>query len=399
MTHLVWLVNNVTHYHKARADAFARSWDGRLTLLALSDRDELSALEAGGCSFAEVATLFPSCSLGRIRKGLLRKKLLGSLAELKPDVCCLNGWGLPGTAVMLEWALRSSVPCVLFSDSNQHDRPARFLKEELKRRFVSQCSSALVAGRSSRAYVMQLGIEQQYIFDGYDVVDNEYFSSRAEEARSNPMRWRKDLELPEKYFLACARFEPKKNLRRLIEAFARYTKQVVSNPWKLVIVGDGTLRPELLSFSTSLGIDAHISFRGLEDYRTLPYIYGLAKTFVHASTTEQWGLVVNESMAAGLPVLVSEACGCAPELVNDTQNGYTFNPLNLDELAQRMLSNHKNEDQLHSMGQMSLEIIAEWGLERFSQNLRRAIVCAQSREPRRSRLISKAAIRIMAAAL
>ena len=55
--------------------------------------------------------------------------------------------------------------------------------------------------------------------------------------------------------------------------------------------------------------------------------------FVHASASEQWGLVVNEAMAAGLPVIVSERCGCAPDLVREGVNGLTFDPCDVAELA------------------------------------------------------------------
>ncbi len=70
---------------------------------------------------------------------------------------------------------------------------------------------------------------------------------------------------------------------------------------------------------------------GFKPYDELPVYYALANAFVHASTSEQWGLVVNEAIATGLPVIVSNRCGCAPELVNG--NGFTFDPTNEDELT------------------------------------------------------------------
>ena len=72
---------------------------------------------------------------------------------------------------------------------------------------------------------------------------------------------------------------------------------------------------------------------GFRQYDELPAFYGLARAFVHASTTEQWGLVVNEAMAAGLPVLVSDRCGCAQDLVRNGVNGFTFDPCDVEELA------------------------------------------------------------------
>ena len=76
---------------------------------------------------------------------------------------------------------------------------------------------------------------------------------------------------------------------------------------------------------------------GFKQYDELPIYYGLAGAFIHASTTEQWGLVVNEAMAAGLPVIVSERCGCAPDLVENGRNGFTFDPYDVDALTHLML--------------------------------------------------------------
>jgi glycosyltransferase involved in cell wall biosynthesis len=86
-----------------------------------------------------------------------------------------------------------------------------------------------------------------------------------------------------------------------------------------------------------LGLEAHVLFPGPKGYAELPYYYGLAEAFIHASTTEQWGLVVNEAMAAGLPVLVSERCGCAPDLVVPGFNGLLFSPEDVKGAAKVMV--------------------------------------------------------------
>jgi glycosyltransferase involved in cell wall biosynthesis len=137
-------------------------------------------------------------------------------------------------------------------------------------------------------------------------------------------------------------------------------------------------------------------FKGLVSYFDLPGIYGLAKAFVHASTTEQWGLVVNEAMASGLPVLVSERCGCVSELVEDGVNGFTFDPRKTEELAQKMLFIYRDRPLLQRMGQESIALIAQWSLERFAKHLHRAIKCAVECGPRKSGIISKALVQVLA---
>ena len=138
----------------------------------------------------------------------------------------------------------------------------------------------------------------------------------------------------------------KKNLPKLIEAYAEYRirsesgsqkPEVIDSKalWELVLLGDGPLKTDLRRLISDLRLNEHVHLPGFKQYEELPVYYGLAKAFVHASTTEQWGLVVNEAIASGLPVIVSNRCGCAPELVNG--NGFTFDPGNRHELVARLV--------------------------------------------------------------
>ncbi len=106
---------------------------------------------------------------------------------------------------------------------------------------------------------------------------------------------------------------------------------------------------------------------------------------MHASTTEQWGLVVNEAMASGLPVLVSERCGCASDLVKPGANGFTFDPCDVEALAglmERVAA--MPDEQRRAMGGVSQCIIARWGPERFAEGLMQAVEVARSRPPLRA---------------
>jgi 1,2-diacylglycerol 3-alpha-glucosyltransferase len=138
-----------------------------------------------------------------------------------------------------------------------------------------------------------------------------------------------------------------------------------------VVLGDGPLRETLNSQLSTLDLNEHVHLPGFEPYDELPVYYALANAFVHASTTEQWGLVVNEAIASGLPVIVSNRCGCAPELVNG--NGFTFDPTNEDELATRLLemASLSDEERKH-LGNNSYRIAANFAPELFGEGLERA---------------------------
>src|SRR5262249_43481894 len=142
--------------------------------------------------------------------------------------------------------------------------------------------------------------------------------------------------LPAHYFLACSRFTPKKNLAGLLEGYALYRQTAGKAAWSLVIAGEGELKNELLALRDRLRLGDKGQFAGHKSYHELPTYYGLASAFVHASTTEQWGLVVNEAMASGLPVLVSERCGCVGDLVQPGINGFLFDPSSPGAIAEAM---------------------------------------------------------------
>jgi len=194
-----------------------------------------------------------------------------------------------------------------------------------------------VGGTPHREYIAALGVPLDQVFTGYDAVDNEHFRIGADRARGAAQRLRKKLALPPHFFMACSRFVQKKNLARLLQAYAKYRQATGEAAWSLVVVGDGELMGELMTLRCQLGVEEHVLFPGSKSYEELPIYYGLAEAFIHASTTEQWGLVVNEAMAAGLPVLVSERCGCTSDLVVPGINGLLFDPEDVTSIAEAML--------------------------------------------------------------
>jgi glycosyltransferase involved in cell wall biosynthesis len=152
--------------------------------------------------------------------------------------------------------------------------------------------------------------------------------------------------------------------------------------WDLVIIGDGELRSDLEKLRSELGLEDCVQMPGFKQYEQLPSYYANAGAFIHASTTEPWGLVINEAMASGLPVLVSNRCGCATDLVQERENGWTFDPFNVEQMADLMLRISSDEDGRLKMGVRSRDIIAIWGLDRFASGLTGAVQAALS-EPRR----------------
>jgi 1,2-diacylglycerol 3-alpha-glucosyltransferase len=394
--------HHIGPYHHARLNAAA----DRLSVTGI----EWSA--KGYDSWGAAATparyhkvsLFPEATDHYPNKAELRHALWSALEQTNPDVVAVNGWNNFGSLIAANCCLRRRIPMVVMSESSRQDEPRTWWKEAIKRRIVGLYSAALVGGQRHVEYLVELEIPRERIFTGYDVVDNDYFRQKAEEARSQGSEVRQKCALPENYFLASARFVEKKNLPRLIQAYAEYRlgseirsqkSEVGDNKWDLVVLGDGPLKTDLCRLISDLRLNEHVHLPGFKQYDELPVYYASANAFVHASTTEQWGLVVNEAIASGLPVIVSDRCGCALELVNG--NGFTFDPTNEHELTARLSEMASlSDEERKQLGDNSFRIASNFAPERFGEGLERAVSVAMGVPQKRFGVMDRALLLVTA---
>lgn len=344
-------------------------------------------------------TIFHGRHYDELSPGQIRRAVCRTLDEIRPDAVAIYGYVAPEAYAALNWARAHRRTAILMSESNRFDvarRPP--VKEWVKAMLVRQYDAAICAGTCSAEYLAELGLPQERIFSGHDVVDNRYFADKVAEIRNPKSEIRNRHSLPEKFFLASARFVEKKNLPRLLQAYARYRQLAAqssirhppSSIWDMVLLGDGPLRPQIEARISELGLRDSVHLPGFKQYPDLPTYYACASAFVHASLVEQWGLVVNEAMASGLPVLVSNRCGCVPDLVKEGVNGFTFDPYNIEEMAELMLRVSKLEArELERMGEASRRIIAHWGPERFAQGLKQAVDKALEVGPRKPSVVDR----------
>jgi 1,2-diacylglycerol 3-alpha-glucosyltransferase len=375
--------HHIGPYHHARLNAAA----DRLAVTGIEwsakGYDSWGAADAPACY--QKISLFPEATDNHPGKAELWRAFWSALEQANPDVVAVNGWNNFGSLVATDCCVRRGIPMVVMSESARQDEPRTWWKEMIKRRIVALYSAALVGGQRHVDYLVELGMPRPSIFTGYDVVDNAYFARRTAEIRDSHLRQgyggqaafevRKQYGLPENYFLASARFIEKKNLPTLIRAYAAYRQKSEASgnpPWDVVLLGDGPLREALNSQLSTLNLHRHVRLPGFKQYDELPGYYALAKAFIHSSTTEQWGLVVNEAIASGLPVIVSERCGCVPELVGG--NGFTFDPLNENELTARLSEMASLSDyDLERLREASRRIAARFGPELFGKGLEGAV--------------------------
>jgi len=322
-------------------------------------------------------TLFPDRFLHELPLPAQAGRTIACLEALRPEALAVAGYSLPFAWAALSWAKLRNRPVVVMGDSTAGDLPRTRGREALKRWLVSRFDAALVGGTPQQAYFHSLGIPKPRIFPGYDVVDNGHFARKAQAARAQAPALMASLRLPPFYFLTVCRFVPKKNLSGLLAAYASYCQWSGSTPWNLVLCGAGPEEPRLRKQAAAL---PGVHFAGFQQADTLPAYYGLARCFILPSRkNEPWGLVVNEAMAAGLPVLVSHACGCKDDLVQEGVNGFSFDPRDCDSLARLLLQVASGKLDLAAMGTASRRIISRWTPDTFARNLLKAVDAAESR--------------------
>jgi glycosyltransferase involved in cell wall biosynthesis len=388
--------HHIGPYHHARLNAAADSLS--VTGIEWSAKGYDAWGAAATPARYHKVSLFPEATDHYPDKAELRRAFWSALEQTNPDVVAVNGWNNFGSLIAANCCLRRRIPMVVMSESSRQDEPRTSWKEAIKRRLVGLYSAALVGGQRHVEYLAELGMPRERVFIGYDVVDNDYFGRRTAEIRNSKFEIRDKRGLPETYFLASARFIEKKNLSSLIEAYAQYRRRseiAVKVPWDLVVLGDGPLRATLNSQLSTLNLNEHVHLPGFKPYDELPVYYALASAFVHASTTEQWGLVVNEAIASGLPVIVSDRCGCVPEVINS--NGFTFNPTSENELTARLLEMASlSDEERKRLGDNSYRIAANFAPERFGEGLERAASVAMGIPQKRFGVMDRALLLVTA---
>jgi glycosyltransferase involved in cell wall biosynthesis len=368
---------DLLHYHVARCAALiklAQAEDHKVFVYSMRPKSpDLPIVGYQDRISDNVRILLPNDQIS-LNSKVAANAIISALEHDMPDAVAIPGYRTRLCMAALTWCRRNARTAILLSESRREDYRRFWWKEQLKRLIVSQFDSAVVGGTPQAKYTAELGIPIDRIFLGYDVVDNEFWAERTETVRNDPSHWRNLMGLPGRYFLAVGRFIPKKNFEGLIRAYARYHNTVGERAWRLVICGTGPLEGKLRNLVIELEQQEYIYFVGYMDAEQLSKIYGLASTFVHASAyAEQWGLVVNEAMAAGLPVLVSRTVGCVHDLVREGVNGYTFDPLDIERLAQLLAQvSSASSDKLVEMGIASKAIIADWSPERFARSILQA---------------------------
>ena len=221
---------------------------------------------------------------------------------------------------------------MVICDATYHDNPRNFIKDFLKLVFFRSCDGFFCYGQRAMEYLLTYRVPAEKISIRCQsaALPNGYSSSAALERRIEVINACGLL----KNILYVGRLAPEKNLNFALEAF-RVLAERDPNV-QLKIVGEGPERKALELRTCELGLLQNVTFAGSLSGEKLWNEYVHAAALLLPSISEPWGLVVNEALSFGCPVVVSACCGCVPELVIEHVTGYVFDPTNRDDLTQKL---------------------------------------------------------------
>jgi glycosyltransferase involved in cell wall biosynthesis len=261
--------------------------------------------------------------------------------ELRPhnfDAVLVNGWNL-----LCYWqAVRAAKSCrlpVMVRGDSQLLTHRSFLRRSIKRlvypHLFNRFDAFLSVGSRNREYLRSSGAASELIFEAPHCVDNDFFRSAVESARCDTAELRDRFSIPHdaSTFLFVGKFLPRKRPLDFLRALDRL-KNTGERVWGL-LVGSGPLEREIREHVGQHATPCTVA--GFLNQKQITAAYAVADVLVLPSNAEEtWGLVVNEAMACGIPAIVSDSVGCAPDLIMGGKTGFTYSEGDLKELTNRM---------------------------------------------------------------
>ncbi len=301
--------------------------------------------------------------------GVMNPGLIQQLQQEKFDAVLVYRWSLFSHFRILR-AFKKKPTLFFRGDSHLNNVQGGF-KAFAKKwflRFVYQnVSKAFYVGQYNKAYYRTYGLKNEQLSYAPHAIDNNRFSNEADKWEEAAKRERQLLAIPPNsiVFLYAGKFYALKQVALLIHAF----QQLRGEQYRLLLVGNGEQEQELKTLAQG---DERILFAPFRNQSEMPCLYRMGDVFVLPSKSETWGLGVNEAMACSRPAIVSDACGCAPELVVEGETGFTFRSGDETDLL-RVLRLFTDKDRCSKMGKDAFAHIQEFSLERVAEVIENAV--------------------------
>jgi glycosyltransferase involved in cell wall biosynthesis len=304
--------------------------------------------------------------------GLQNPSLISQVKAYNPDAVLLMSYNYASIYRFLWHWDHSRIPLLFRGDSHRllaSHSIKTWLSHKVITRIYSLFSACLYVGQANYEYFRYYGVPSNNLFFSPHAIDNDRFVSQGAAAKQQAITWKQELGIPENHavILFAGKFEDKKRPLDLLQAFIKNNLDHVS----LLFVGAGILENELKYQATA---GKNIYFAPFQNQSLMPRTYAIADLVVLPSygSQETWGLVINEAMCLGRPIIVSDNVGCAQDLVHSGKNGLIFPAGNVLALSQSMLEAFSDRNRLQEWGKESLSIISNYTYIQATQGLYQA---------------------------
>lgn len=298
--------------------------------------------------------------------GIQNPTLINEIEDWKADAVLVFGWKFKSHLKALKY-FHNKIPVLFRGDTTLLDEPSgikKILRNMILKNVYKNVDYALYVGAENKKFYKKIGLRKDQLLFAPHAIDNARFLKTG-----NIVNFRLKLNIAddEIIFLFAGKLESKKNSELLASTFVKgnFKKS------HLVLVGNGPLEKDLKKKYKG----TQIHFMDFQNQQLMPSVYRMANVFVLSSQGpgETWGLAVNEAMACNLPVLVSDKCGCATDLVENGVTGYLFRSNDVKDLMAKIKSMISQKDVLQNMGKSAFERIQEWSFEKIATAIEKLV--------------------------
>jgi glycosyltransferase involved in cell wall biosynthesis len=295
-------------------------------------------------------------------KGVVNPNIIDRIQAFNPDAILVYGWSYSAHLKVLRY-FKGKTPIWFRGDSNLIDQQSgwkKLLRGVFLKWVYSKIDKAFYVGSANKEYYKAFGLnDKQMVFAPHAIDNSRFETNRVDEATK--LRMDHGIREEDILVLFAGKLEPKKNPELLLNAFSELALKGVH----LLFVGNGELENKLKASASAKGpeISSKIHFMNFQNQQMMPIIYQSCDLFCLPSKGpgETWGLAVNEAMASGKAVLVSDKVGCSRDLVKE--NGAVFKSDDLAELKLKLQELCSDKENLIQKGRKSQSLIKDWSFK------------------------------------
>lgn len=272
------------------------------------------------------------------------------LRQASPDLIIVSGYSPATLRCVLEKQFRG-IPYIIWSGSVPHERNTSWWRTAQRKFLIRQAAACVAYGSRARQYFLDMGAEPSSISIAINTVDTTFFHEQTRAARA---------ALPADRiftFLYLGYLIPRKNVGRILEAAARLRQR--RTDFRILMVGDGISKPALEAQTEQLGLTGHVQFTGYQQKAALPRYLAESDVFLFQTDFDIWGLVLNETMAAGLPALVSPHAGACDDLLEEGITGRSCNFEDIAGTSEQMEWMMTHPEQVKTMGAAAATLVMQ----------------------------------------